>query len=211
MTTSRRVQTAQDAHDDLARLLTVTYIAGESRTMLGHALTRLQNARPALPSAQSFDGSGVRSSSKMSPVERNVFVEPKESGTDEEAARGPVWADDPSASDRVLVDTLLRRIRSDSDALLRLVGRWMPREASPKDRQLSAINEREEPECSHCRTVGKWSRSRQGAAQTTVNGNLDEPQALCAFCYAFTRDTGALPSRKQLEDHHNGIRVKRSA
>jgi hypothetical protein len=76
---------------------------------------------------------------------------------------------------------------------------------------LSAINGKDEPGCEHCRTIGKWSAVRQGAGATRCNGNIETAMSLCAFCYRYCLDVGTLPTKKQLEDHHNGARVKRPA
>jgi hypothetical protein len=151
------------------------------------------DARPGLAGGTAYDGdriSGGSSGSKPPP------------GWDQE---------DRVKADRDEAHRRAKRIRDDLDWWVRLTMRENQREATEKDRTLSGLNAKGEPPCQHCATIGKWSPARQGATKTTINGNLVEPLACCAFCYAYCRDTGVLPTRKQLEDHHNGIRVKRPA
>ncbi len=183
----------EDGAEDVARLLAPSSDGHESRPAISHATRRLYDARPALPGAQAFDSDRVSSSGSASKPPPGF------------------GQDDRAQADRDEAHRRAKRIREDADWLVRCAQRWSPREPTPKDRELSSLNQKDDPPCEHCSTIGKWSAARQGASATTINGNLTEPKACCAFCYAYCRDTGVLPTRKQLEDHHNGVRVKRPA
>jgi hypothetical protein len=100
-------------------------------------------------------------------------------------------------------------MREDADWILRATQRWLPREPTTKDRTLAAVNERANPSCEHCATIGAHEEAY--VESSDVKGNLHRPYRLGYFCYRYCLDTGVLPSRKQLEDHHNGNRVKRPA
>jgi hypothetical protein len=181
------------AHEDLARLLAPTMAGTENRSAVIHATHRMYDARPALPGAQAFDTDRVSSSSSSSNPPPGFGQE------------------DRAEQDRIELHKRAKRIREDADWLMRATQRWLPREPTPKDRTLSAINGKEDPGCEHCRTIGKWSAVRQGAGATRCNGNIEAAMSLCAFCYRYCLDVGTLPTKKQLEDHHNGARVKRPA
>lgn len=176
--------------EDIARLLAPTSDGHESRPTISHAMRRLFDARPALPGAQNFDSDRVSSSGSHSNP-------PPGFGTEDRAQ-----------ADRDEAHRRARRIREDADWLVRLAQRWNVREPSPKDRELSSINGRVEEACEVCATVGKWERME---VESDVKGNLDRAYKLGWWCYRYTLDTGSLPTRKQLEDHHNGVRVKRPA
>jgi hypothetical protein len=186
VTTRQIAEWLTAATEDLDRLL-----AGNQPII--HATHRMYDARPALPGAQAFDTDRVSSSSSSSNPPPGFGQE------------------DRAEQDRIELHKRAKRIREDADWLIRVTQRWLPREASPKDRQLSAENAREDPPCQHCATIGKWSPARTDATKTRINGNLTEPIAACAWCYRYCLDTGSLPTKKQLEDHHNGVRVKRPA
>jgi hypothetical protein len=174
------------ASEDLDRLLMPT----EGKPTIVQAVHRMYDARPALPGAQAFDTDRVSSSSSSSNPPPGFGQQ------------------DKAEQDRIELHKRAKRIRDDLDWLTRCTQRWSPREPTPKDRQLSSLNEKDEGECEVCRTIGKWERL---LLETNVKGNLDRSYKLGAWCYRFTLDTGALPTRKQLEDHHNGVRVKRPA
>jgi hypothetical protein len=181
----------EDALEDIARLMAPTDDGTATHPAIVHASHRLQDARPALPGGTAYDGdriSGGSSGSKPPP------------GWDQ---------DDRAKADRDEAHRRAKRIRDDADWLVRMVMRTNPRVPSDKDRSLSNLNAKGEPGCAHCQSIGKWDD--RAVEKTLAKGNLTEPIDLCWWCYKFTLDTGALPTRKQLEDHHAGVRVKRSA
>lgn len=191
MTTGQILNWLEAAVEDLTRLLAPTNDGSETREAIVHASHRLFDARPSLPGAQAFDSDRVSSSGSHSNPP-------------------PGWGqDDRAQADRDEAHKRAKRIREDADWLVRLAQRWSPREPTPKDRTLSAVNQKDDPGCEHCRSIGKWAAIYK--PRTTCNGNLEREVACCAFCYRYTMDTGSLPTRKQLEDHHNGVRVKRPA
>lgn len=203
--TSNRVQTLEDAAEDLNRLLTTSTVGNETRTMLAHALVRLEDAKTGFPKAASYDGSGIRSTSGMTPVERNVFVEPPETGSDEEAGHGPVWVTDPTEADQREVDRILKRIRTDADKLIRFAVKWGPKAPTTKDRTLTATNHRE-PMCAHC---SQWVSDKEPVHRTSdCNGNLPAPTPLGRWCYDFVNRNNRLPSQNECERHDRGQVVR---
>lgn len=181
MTSSRRVRAAEQAHADLSRVLTTTDDNGQQRTVLYVALSRLQDARPALPGAAQYDSDRVTSSVSGNPP--RGFDQP-----------------DPTNADRELADRLLRRLSSDADQLLRLVERWQPR--VPSDRAQRETEQDNEPLCAHCT---RWVRDVEPVHRTSdCNGVLDKPMPLGRWCYDFTRTNGRLPSQNECERHDRG-------
>jgi hypothetical protein len=186
VTTRQIAEWLTAATEDLDRLL-----AGNQPII--QATHRMYDARPALPGAQAFDTDRISSSSSSSNPPPGFGQE------------------DRAESDRVEAHRRAKRIRDDADWLMRAAQRWSPREPTPKDRTLSAINGKDEPGCEHCATIGKWEAAYAGAENTTAKGNLVRPYRLGHFCYRYALDTGGLPTKKQLEDHHDGRRVQRPA
>lgn len=189
MSTAQVVGWLQDAAPDLDRLLMKDTHNGETREVIGHAMRRAFDTRPALPG----------------PADDTDRV----SGSSSSGAPPGFGQRDVGEADRMEAHRRAKRIRDDVDWLFRFAERWNPHEATAKDRQLSAMNEKDELGCEHCATIGKWEKVYVDSS--TVKGNLVIPMRLGYFCYRYTLDTGTLPTRKQLEDHHNGVRVKRPA
>jgi hypothetical protein len=175
------------AHEDVGRLLAPTSDGHEHRPAIVHATHRLYDARPALPGSPDDNGHSAPGSSTP-------------------PGFGQI---DIAKTDRDEAHRRAKRIRDDADWLTRMAQRWNPRIPTPKDRELSSINGKDDPGCEHCHTVGKWAAVYK--PRTTCNGNFDDPKALCSWCWRYCLDTGDMPTRKQLEDHHNGVRVKRPA
>lgn len=191
MTTRQVLSWLEDASDDIARVLAPTDDGHETCEAVVHTMRRLFAARPALPGAQAFDTDRVSSSGSSSHAPPGFGQEDKAQADRDEAHRRA------------------KRMREDADWFVRLLQRSMPREPTQKDRQLSSINQKDDPGCEHCAIVGKWEAVYVEASD--AKGNLDRSYRLGYFCYRYALDTGTLPTRKQLEDHHAGVRVKRPA
>lgn len=174
------------AHEDVGRLLAPTSDGHEHRPAIVHATHRLYDARPALPGSPDDNGHSAPGSSTP-------------------PGFGQI---DIAKADRDEAHRRAKRIRDDADWLIRMAQRWNPRTPTPKDRELSSINGRPEECCEVCATIGKWERME---VETDAKGNLPRRYKLGWWCYRWALDTGTLPTRRQLEEHHNGQRVMRPA
>lgn len=104
--------------------------------------------------------------------------------------------DDEEELEKCLAGARKLLIRADD---LRL--KWL-RKAKPVPAQASTTD----PGCEWCSRVGVWSPTHR--EQTDVVGNLDRRYRLCSWCYGRVRLDGRLPTRAQLEAHHQGKRVR---
>lgn len=80
---------------------------------------------------------------------------------------------------------------------------------APSTEHLAALNGQGDPGCQSCARTGRWSPPH--VEHSTCKGNLPTPMRLCTWCHHWTITVGHLPTRKQLEAHHNGRKIRRPA
>lgn len=183
MSTAQIAAWLEAAHEDVGRLLAPTSDGHEHRPAIVHATHRLYDARPALPGAQDFDSDRISSSGSHSNPPPGF------------------GQDDRAKADREEAHRRARRIRDDADWLIRMTQRWNPREATPRDRDLSAVNH-SEPLCAHC---SRWVTDKEPVHRTSdCNGNLPAPMALGRWCYDFVNRNNRLPKQNECERHDRG-------
>lgn len=149
------------------------------------ALQRLLDARRGYPGANAYDGTGGGPSTG-SPVERTALTP------------------DPVGSERAQLDAVLNRLARDTTWLAGFVARWTPHAPTTRDRLAVDRANHPDPTCDHCTPWRPKGTVWPVHATGTVAGNLDLPLALCEWCYGRVRRTGALPTRRQVEDNTLG-------
>lgn len=161
-----------------------------TRTVLDAALRRMGDARLGYP-ATSMGGSG--SGGNASPVERAVI-----------AGNGQP-ATDPGRQAIATYDRLSHELHHVAEAMHHLVSRWAPHQ--PNQRALTATENANVAECAHHRaTIGTHEPAHR--EHTDAGGCLPESMALCRWCHDFTRRTGRLPSRNELDRRQRGLQVR---
>ena len=110
---------------------------------------------------------------------------------------------DRARSDRDSLERALVSIGRQAEDVVNLLARYTPRLASDRERaETVAANERTDG-CASCarlevaKGVRRWEPAARGE--------------LCRWCNDWRRQTGAVPSKDELEAHHRGVRVRRPA
>lgn len=162
-----------------------------ARTALPDALRRMHDARLGHPASSTGPGG---SSGSASPVERALGL----NGDD-----GPM-ATDPGRAAIAAFDKMLHQLHVTAEAMHHLVSQWAPRQPDPKAKAATEVAN--VAECAHHRaTIGTHEPMR---VHSDVSGILDEPLALCDYCWRFVRRVGRLPSGSELDRVRKGQRVR---
>lgn len=211
--TSRRVSVFQECREQATLLAQqhealklcaadLDYCATDDRFQI--AVRQMQDARPGLPGAASYEGKtsiGGRSDS----VPERLLLTP-----------------DPGAADRALLDRLLRtlayalnhdqhqRATTAAKTLWNLVNANCTRPASDLDRRKALEENRKLEGCQHHQTANIFEPVYKAA--TTVAGRVQPPMDLCEPCYDHVRRYDKLPSgewidRRQRTGKSEGERV----
>jgi len=110
------------------------------------------------------------------------------------------------------IEAITNRMHNFAVELESILVAYTPRPATAADR--AKVERDNDPGCHSCSRLEvspgqpRWEPVH---VTGTVAGNLDEPQALCRWCYDHVRSTGRLPHVPELQDHHDGKKVRRSA
>jgi hypothetical protein len=193
-------------------LIEVAHTIGDiANVVAGHldhgALARIDDTRRGIPAARYDRGGGVA----------GIVADP----TANTAIAALEWGADVATQHRYELERLMLRAIGSlrrAQTIIDLYGE--PRSASESDRlALARINTPAEPGCASCaRTTGpgggpRWepvcqpAAGREPVGPTDVNGRLPEPMLLCRWCRDCVHNWGRLPSERELERHHQGLRV----
>lgn len=184
----------------------------------GGVLAAMRDAMHGWPKAQSYDRGGRRDTVWCDEHERElhrchaerldcagaVITRPSDSTGDAAVLHDRASADRREhEADLLLIARAVRRMTDRSR-------RYRARSATePERRNTSNDNDTGCDSCSRIEVV-KGVRRWEPVFRNTVLSD-STPASLCSWCYGFTRDTGRLPDRNELEAHHRGERVKRPA
>jgi hypothetical protein len=156
-------------------------------------ISRMTDARNGQPRAARYDGDKVTASGTSDPT-ANAALQP-----------------DPAATDLARLDACLDVARRSLIRAADILRQWTPRHPTDLERHRMATTN--EPHCESCarteaaKGVPRWEPPLT-VERTTVAGTLNEPQWLCRWCYDHTTRTGVRPTVDELEQHHEGRRVR---
>lgn len=156
-------------------------------------LDRMRDARNGQPRATRYDGDKITAS-----------------GTSDPTARAALQ-NDQAANDLARFDHAIHAARIALTNAANILRNWTPRHASDIERQRMA--DTNEPHCESCarteaaKGIPRWEPPLTNE-RTTVAQTLSEPAWLCRWCYDHTARTGTRPTVEELEQHHEGRRVR---
>jgi hypothetical protein len=156
-------------------------------------ITRMTDARNGQPRAARYDTDKVTASGTSDPTAR--------------AALQP----DPAATDLARFDAALELSRTALTRAADILRQWTPRHPTDLERHRMATTN--EPHCESCarteaaKGIPRWEPPLT-TERTTVAGSLTEPAWLCRWCYDHAARTGLRPTVQELEQHHEGRRVR---
>lgn len=119
---------------------------------------------------------------------------------------------DRAAQDRAKLEAALRSIGRQAEEVVRLLGKYQPRQATEKERLATLAHNEREDACASCarlevaKGVARWEPASRSVRM--LDGSR---QPLCAWCRQWLAEVSRLPSVAELEAHHRGQRVKRPA
>lgn len=156
-------------------------------------LSRIHDAQNGQPRAARYDGDKIIASGTSDPTAR--------------AALQP----DPAAYDLARFDKAIKAAALELTNAANILRQWTPRQPTNLERHRNATTN--EPHCESCarteaaKGIPRWEPPLT-TERTTVAGTLTEPQWLCRWCYDHTTRTGLRPTVEELEQHHEGRRVR---
>jgi len=168
------------------------------------ARRRLNDQRRGQPGS-SLGGGGGRGGG--SPVETALGI----GGEYVDGDKGTMNSDQ-AARKLTAMDELVKSIAKQTHLLALLVAGELPRHATDKQRRdVERANGGQDVMCEHCTPHlpgNHLHREKMHTAEATdVKGNLPEPMRLGRWCYDIVRKTGALPTKRMLQERANGQRV----
>jgi len=184
---------------DLAH--TIADVANAVAGRLDHGtLTRIDDTRRGIPAARYDRGGSVA----------GIVADP----TANTAIAALEWGADVATQHRYELERCLLRAVGSLRRAQTIADLYAePHSASEGDRlALARINAPVDPGCASCaRTEGprggpRWEPVHH-RSPIDVNGRLSEPMLLCRWCETCVRNWGRLPSEKELQRRHEGLRV----
>jgi hypothetical protein len=118
---------------------------------------------------------------------------------------------DKADQHRKRIEALANRLNGFAKELDGIIIAYTPRPATAADQ--AKVERDNAPSCQSCARIEGHNGPYWSAVYRhgTCNGNLTEPMHLCSWCYTFVRKEGQLPTQRELEQHRDGIPVRRSA
>lgn len=151
------------------------------------------------PSAQQTDSDG----GSASILDDRGVPMPRLSDPTGEANTRP----DPCRRDLDELRRLAKKLHADAERTIAILASHQARPANNYQRMTTAEND---PGCTSCARLEVHGSPRWEPVHRGVKIG-DETYQLCSWCERWARESGALPTRKILTDHHDGKRIKRPA
>lgn len=193
----RRIVALADTYDLTLAAADMDHIAPRFLT----ACQRMQDARPGLPGAASYDGPAVSGSGtdRLTHPER-LACQPDRTQADRERLDELLHSLEriTRPNDGVIVDQSKHAaaITAGVLSLRKLIDAWTPRTPNARDLRIVQVANSAPVDCEHHATAGIFEPvHRTGNA----GGNLDLPTRLCLACYNYVRRNGKLPSGEWME------------
>ena len=168
-------------------------------TLIPDVWQRICDGINGQPSAQQTDSDGGSSSILD---DRGVPM-PRLSDPTGEASTRP----DPCRRDLEELRRLAKKLHADAERTIAILASHQARPADGYQRMSTADND---PGCTSCARLETHGAPRWEPIHHHITVN-DERIPVCQWCGRWHKDTGTLPSRKILADHHDGKRIKRPA
>lgn len=188
------------------KLSRVELVTSQANRHLTATLNAMRDAMAGQPGAQSYEQS--RTTGHTTVLDENGNTIPAVSDPTGEAA----ITDDLARADEARLDTAITNLARTAEVVADIYLRWKP--PSPADAAglrtaFAKLLSEGEPGCEICARVDKWVAPHVDASD--CKGNLPRPYRLCVWCWRWVLDTGRLPTRHELEQHHAGRKPKRPA
>lgn len=199
--------------EDLAELATRLAVAITTRDGHGHtAVDRIKDGLAGQPGAQRLQSD--RTTGFTTVLDDDGMPIPAVSDPTGETVVNYLTSrtkGDPAGQDLARLDKAIRSAHDLIAKAVDILATYTPRPANAHDRrQLEKTNTKPDPVCESCiRTESAKGVTRGMPVHRTgtVNGNLDQPTALCRWCYDYVRTTGKLPTEAVLADYYAGKRI----
>lgn len=186
------------------------------RTTIRPRLAAIDTARQGWPPGKGFDAPAGRGNVSFCETHEKEHCDcgsgttyATATDTTGDAALRP----DPAKADRDHIERLAKNIRKQADELATILGRYAPREATDTERRDTLGGGQSQAGCWSCaRTQSSRGITRWEPAARTID--IDgQRRPLCWWCLDYVRKgtDGKAPTASQVDQHHRGIRVTRSA